>query len=56
MSRYPASQIIFKSAVSLQNHVQSISNQLNKEDCLLEAYQRQGNEIAYVEVNGEIYA
>ncbi|BBC26278.1 DUF488 family protein [Pseudanabaena sp. ABRG5-3] len=36
--------------------IQSISNQLNKEDCLLEAYQRQGNEIAYVEVNGEIYA
>jgi uncharacterized protein (DUF488 family) len=31
-------------------------NELDRENCLIEAYQKQGNEIAYVETNGEIYA
>ncbi len=30
--------------------------ELDREDCLMEAYKKQGNEIAYVETKGEVYA
>ena len=32
------------------------TDELDRNDCLMEAYKKQGNEIAYVETKGEVYA
>ncbi|MEE3719038.1 DUF488 domain-containing protein [Tumidithrix elongata RA019] len=36
--------------------VQQVSDLTTREDCLMEAYKKQGDEIAYVETKGEAYA
>ncbi len=61
LAKHGFKQFVEQTAASQLSLFDSLSplqetNKLDREDCLMEAYKKQGNEIAYVETKGEVYA